>query len=118
MTLWLMKTEVLSRLVQRIRQIRPQFQESGSWFLLHDNARPHTAVSIKQVLAKQGIPELNPPPYSSHLSPPGFFLFPKIKSTLKWRGFEDTEDIKRNVTNELLALHESEFKKFFQQFYE
>jgi hypothetical protein len=29
----------------------------SSWFLLHDNERPHTAVSIKQFLAKQGIPD-------------------------------------------------------------
>jgi hypothetical protein len=28
---------------------------------LHDNARPNTAASIKQFLAKQGIPELNHP---------------------------------------------------------
>jgi hypothetical protein len=49
--------EVLSRVVQRIHGVRPQFEERGSWFLLHDSARPHTAVSIKQFLAKQGIPE-------------------------------------------------------------
>jgi hypothetical protein len=46
--------EVLSRLVQRIRRVRPQFQERGSWFLLHDTARPHTAVSVKQFLANKG----------------------------------------------------------------
>jgi hypothetical protein len=62
MTLWVMEEEVLPRLVQRICRIRPQFQERGSWFLLHDNERHHTAVSIKQFLAKQGIPELNHPP--------------------------------------------------------
>jgi hypothetical protein len=44
MTLGMMEEEVFSRLVQRIRRVRPQFQERGSWFLLHDNARPHTAV--------------------------------------------------------------------------
>jgi hypothetical protein len=49
--------EVLSRLVQRIRRVRPQFQERGSWFLLHDYARTHTAISVKQFLAKQEIPE-------------------------------------------------------------
>jgi hypothetical protein len=77
MTLQMMEGEVMSHLVQRIRQVRPQFQERGSWFLLHDNARPHTAVSIKQILAKQGIPELHPPPpYSPDLSAPDFFLFP------------------------------------------
>jgi hypothetical protein len=63
--------------------LRPQFQERGSWFLLHDNARSHTAVSIKQFLAKQGIPKLKHPPCSPDLSPPGYFLFPKIKSMLK-----------------------------------
>jgi hypothetical protein len=36
---------------------------------------------------------------------PEFFLFHKIKSMLKWKRFEDTEDIKRNVTKGLLALH-------------
>jgi hypothetical protein len=29
---------------QRIRRVRPQFPERGSWFLLQDNAIPHTAV--------------------------------------------------------------------------
>jgi hypothetical protein len=61
MALGMMEEEVLSRLVQRIRPERPQFQERGRWFLLHDNARPHTAVSVKQFLEKQGIPELNHP---------------------------------------------------------
>jgi hypothetical protein len=97
--------------------VRPQFEESGSWFLLHDNQRPRTAVSIKQCLAKQGIPELNHP-HIPDSSPPDFFLFPKIKSTLKGRRFEDTEHIKRKLTKELLALHANDFKKCFQQFYE
>jgi hypothetical protein len=49
--------EVLSRLVQRIRRVSPHFQERGSCFLSHDSAKPHTAVSVKQFLAKHGIPE-------------------------------------------------------------
>jgi hypothetical protein len=110
--------EVLSRLVQRIHHVRPQFQERGSLFRLHDNTKPHTAVSVEQFLAKQGIPELNQPPYFPDLSPPDFFLFPKIKSMLKRRKFEDRESIKGNVTKELLALHANEFRKCFQQFYE
>jgi hypothetical protein len=65
-------------------------------------------------LAKQRFPELihSPPPYSLDLSPPDFLLFPKIKSMVKGRRFEDTEDIKRNVAKELLALHADELKKF------
>jgi hypothetical protein len=67
MTLWMMEKKVLSLLVQRSHRIRPQFQERGSWFLLHGNARPHTAVSIKQFLKKKikEIPELNRPPIFS-----------------------------------------------------
>jgi C4-type Zn-finger protein len=41
MTLRMMEEEALSRLVQRIHRVRPQFQERGSWFLLHDNARQY-----------------------------------------------------------------------------
>jgi hypothetical protein len=37
---------------------------------------------------------------------------------LKGRRFEDTEEIKRNLTKELLALHANELKKCLQQFYE
>jgi hypothetical protein len=75
MALRMMEEEVLSLLIQRIRQVRPQFQERGSWFLLHDNARPHTAVSIKQFLEKQGIPELNPSIFSRFI-PTRLFLIP------------------------------------------
>jgi histone-lysine N-methyltransferase SETMAR len=110
--------KVLSHLVQRIHRVRPQFQERGSWFHLHDSATPHTAVSVQQFLAKQGIPELTDPPYSPDLSPPDFFLFPQIKSTPKGRRLEDTKDIKRNVTKKLLALDTNEFKKCFQRFCE
>jgi hypothetical protein len=91
----MMEEEVLSRLVQRIGRVNLSFrkEEAGS----SSTTRPHTAVSIRQFLAKQGIPEFH--------QTPDFFLFPKIKSMLKGRRFEDTEDIKRHVTKELLALH-------------
>jgi hypothetical protein len=62
----MMEEEVLSHLAQRICQVRPHFQERGSWLLFHDKMRPHTAVSTKQFLAKRVIPELN---YSPKLNP-------------------------------------------------
>jgi hypothetical protein len=51
-------------------------------------------------LAKEYIPELNHS-ICPDLTPPDFFLFHKIKSTLKERRFEDTENIKRNVKKNL-----------------
>jgi hypothetical protein len=35
------------------------------------------------------------PPYSPDLVPNDFWLFPKIKSALKGRGLQNTEDIKK-----------------------
>jgi hypothetical protein len=42
------------------------------------------------------------------------------KSNPRWKGgrFEDTKDIKINITKELFTLHANEFKKCLQQFYE
>jgi hypothetical protein len=66
--------------------VRSEFQERGSWFLLHTIARPHTAVTIKQFLAEQWIPEYSA--YSPYLSLPDFFIFPNIITTMKWRTFK------------------------------
>jgi hypothetical protein len=58
--------------------------------------------------------------YSPDLSPPDFFLFPKIKAMLNGRRFEDTENIGRYVTKKKkrFTSHANGFKKCFQQFYE
>ncbi|GBM11269.1 hypothetical protein AVEN_267831-1 [Araneus ventricosus] len=75
--------EMLKRLLARIRRVRPHLNQPGSWFLLHNNARPHVATLIKWFLAQHGVIELSHPPYSPDLSPPDFFLFPKLKVALK-----------------------------------
>jgi hypothetical protein len=85
---------------------------------LHDDARPYTAILMKQFLAKQRISELSHPPYSPDLSPPDFFVYPKIKFMLKGGRFDDMEDVKRNATKKLLALHADLLKRSFQLFYE
>ena len=38
--------QVLKRLLQRIRRIRPDMHMTGSWVLLHDNAPAHTAIRV------------------------------------------------------------------------
>jgi hypothetical protein len=39
---------VLQRLLEGIRRRRPALWATGKWFLLHNNARPHTTLSIKE----------------------------------------------------------------------
>ncbi|UYV66166.1 hypothetical protein LAZ67_4000536 [Cordylochernes scorpioides] len=45
--------EVLDRLFTRIK--KRQFWSTKYFFLLHDNARPHTTILIDQFLAKKGV---------------------------------------------------------------
>jgi transposase len=55
------------------------------------------------------------PPYSSDLVPADFFLFPKLKTTLKRRRFQTIEEIQENTIRELRAITESAFQEVFQQ---
>jgi transposase len=55
------------------------------------------------------------PPYSPDLAPAEFFLFLKIKTTLKGRRFQTTEEIQENAIRELCAITESAFQEAFQE---
>jgi len=55
------------------------------------------------------------PPYSPDLAPADFFLFPKLKTTLKGRRFQTIEEIQENAVRELPAITESAFQEAFQQ---
>jgi len=54
------------------------------------------------------------PPYSPDLDPNDFWLFPRIKSALKGRRFQYTEDIQKNMITALKAIPQQEFQKYFQ----
>jgi len=101
--------EVLARLRDAVRRKRPELWENQTWMLHHDNAS-----LIRSYLAKQTsvVPH---PPYSPDLAPADFFLFPKLKTTLKGRRFQTTEEIQENAIRELRAITESAFKEAFQQ---
>jgi hypothetical protein len=60
--------------------------------LHHDNTPSHKAFSFMQFLAQKLITEMKHPPYSSDLALNDFWLFPKIKSTLK--GYKDVRLLK------------------------
>ncbi|GBM62863.1 hypothetical protein AVEN_274544-1 [Araneus ventricosus] len=63
-----------------------------------DPLRPHTATLVKRFLAEHGATELSHPPYSPDLLPTDFFLFPKLKVTLKGRSFTDITHIQAAET--------------------
>ena len=93
--------EVLTRLVNKIRQKQRAFWAGKIWILHHDNAPAHTALSVKQFLASKEITSLHHPPYLPDLAPRNFFLFLKLKGILKGTCFQGVKDIKTSMTRHL-----------------
>jgi len=79
------------------------------------NAPSHTSLVVQQFLAEKSIPVITQPPYSPHLAPSDFWLFPTLKMGLKGTRFATTEDIKSNATAELQNNTKEAFRRCFQQ---
>jgi histone-lysine N-methyltransferase SETMAR len=88
--------EILKQLRETVHRKRPELWPND-WVLHHDNAPAHKAFSVKQFLVQKSVTEMEHPPYAPDLAPNDFWLFPKIKSALKGRIFQDAEDIERKI---------------------
>jgi len=97
---------VLDRLISRIRRVRPALYRTRKFFLLHDKAPAHSAAKIRQFLTQKQVTTLNHHPYSPHLSPPDYFLFPKVKLQLKGARFDT---IQKAVTKQLNKIPAEDF---------
>jgi transposase len=82
--------------------------------LHHDNAPPHASLLIREFLVKQETIVVPQPPYSPDLAPADFFLFPKLKYTLKGRRFQTVEEIIENSLQDLRAILQNTFQDAFQ----
>ena len=58
------------------------------------------------------------PPYSPDLSPPEYFLFPKLKIKLKGLHFLDVAEVQEVVNDELKKVQKEEFSTAFQKLYD
>jgi transposase len=105
--------DVLERLRKRVQRVRKDIADD--WVLQHDNAAAHTALSIREFLAKKNMPVLPHPPYSPHLALCDIYLFPKLKSKLKAHHFGTMENIQKIVTDELNTLMENDFQYCYDQ---
>lgn len=106
--------EVLKRLLARIARVRPEYRDTGSWSLLHDNAPSHRAILVRDFLGRRNVTMLDHPPYSPDLSPCDFFAFPKLKLTLKGCYFEDIETIQMAATKTLKEVSVKDYAESFQ----
>jgi len=107
--------KVLKRLCDKVRKKRPQMWSSGDWFLHHENAPAHTALSVQQFLVKKNNMTVIPhPTYSSKLAPCDFFLFPRMKGQMKGKRFADVSEVKKKTLEVLNNISTEEFQKCFQ----
>ena len=64
---------------------RPQLWATGDWQLHRDNTPIHALRLMQSFLVKHQIAQVTQPLYSPDLAPCNFWLFPKLKSSLKKR---------------------------------
>jgi transposase len=83
----------LKRLREAVHWKRPQLWTNQSRVLHHDNAPAHSSFLVRNFLAKNKMTVVPQPPYLPDLASVDFFLFPKLKSTLKGRHFDTVAEI-------------------------
>jgi hypothetical protein len=108
------RTEELVR-SDRLRQQIPKEKKKQIWCdsrrVRHDNAPAHSVFRVKELLVKKNITVVEHVHCSPDLAPSDFFLFPRIKNTLKGEHFDD---IKSNTAIALNGISESDFQACFQ----
>jgi transposase len=94
---------------------KPELWENQTCTLHHNNALVHALLLVLSYLAKHKISILPHPPYSPNFAQVDFFLFPKLKTTLKGRRFQTIEEIQENMIRELRTITESALQEAFHQ---
>ena len=87
----------LHRVNEAIQQKRPDRQ--GQVILLHDNARPHTAKTVKMALHELGWEVLQHPPYSPDLAPTDYHLFRCLSNEMRGLSFENQDHLENWLNN-------------------
>ena len=72
------------------------------------------ALLICEFLTKREATIVPQSPYSPDLAPADFFLFPKLKSSLKGRRFQMVEEIEENSTQDFHAIPQNTFQDALQ----
>jgi histone-lysine N-methyltransferase SETMAR len=102
-------TELLTKLRGKIRRKIPELWKNG-WILHQDNALAHNALSVRQFMAKKQVPVLPHAPYLPDLAPCDFFLFSKLKHSLKGTHLQSTENIQRKMTDLLKRFAQNDLQ--------
>ena len=91
---------LLECLRNNVHRKRPEKWAKG-FILHHDNALCHTSLLVQHFLSNKNITVCPHPPYSPNLAPCNFWLFPKVKMTMKGKHFESIQDNEAATTAQL-----------------
>ena len=80
----------------------------------HDNVPAHASLLIYEFLMKHETTVVPQQPCSPDLAPADFFLFSKLKSSLKGHQFRMVEEIEENSIWDLHAILQNTFQDVFQ----
>ena len=67
--------------------------------LLHDNARPHTAIKTQKKLQQLGIEVLAHPAYSPDIAPTDYYLFQNLDNFMARKKFSKREEVQNEVSS-------------------
>jgi hypothetical protein len=105
---------VMDRLLKRIQRVRPAVFCSRDFLCCTIMRLPKKL----QIFDPKNVTTPYHPPYSPDLSPPDYFLFPKLKKKSKRLHFADDAEIKEAVTDKLKKIQKEEFSTVFQKLYD
>ena len=99
----------LMRLSRALKENRPQYYSRHDKIIcLHDNARPHVAVQVKNYLKTLDWEVLPHPLYSPDIVPSDYHLFRSMSHALSEQRLTSYEDTK-NWVDSWVALKDQEF---------
>lgn len=100
--------DVLDQLKTAIKNKRPGLLTKGV-FLIHDNARPHSARVTQEKLEKFKWDVFQHPPYSPDLAPSDYHLFPVMKRAFGGQRFDNIDEIRDAVSSYFRNLDAAHF---------
>ena len=91
-------SQQLIRVSQALERKRPSNGHGKrKVILLHDNARPHVALTTQATIEKLGWEVLSHPAYSPDLAPSDYHLFRSMERFFREKQYVDLENIKKDV---------------------
>lgn len=107
----------LKKVFESVANERPKTGTRGI-ILHHDNARPHKAVITQEFLEEKGIELMPHPPYSPDLAPCDFWLFRRLKKSLRGKKFRSESEIDSAIHEFFASIPTEDWRAVFTKWQE